>query len=91
MKERKIPMRTCAVTNLKEEKRNLIRVVRTPEGEVVVDTTEHAKLNGRGVYVTKSIEVVDKAEKSKVLEKRLEVSVPSSIYTDLRNIINNSR
>ena len=91
MKERKIPMRTCAVTNLKQEKRNLLRVVRTPLGDVVVDTTEHAKLNGRGVYVTKDLDVIDKAEKTKVLEKRLEVVVPSRIYGELRNIINNDK
>lgn len=91
MKERKIPMRTCAVTRLKQEKRNLFRIVRTPEGEVVVDSTESGKLNGRGVYVTKELEVIDKAEKSKVLEKHLEVVIPSRIYGELRNIINNSR
>ncbi len=91
MKDRKIPMRTCAVTKLKEEKRNLLRVVRTPEGDVIVDTSEHAKLNGRGVYVTKDLEVIDKAEKTKVLEKHLEVAIPSRIYGELRNIINNSR
>lgn len=91
MKERKIPMRTCAVTKLKEEKRNLLRVVRTPEGEVIVDTSEHNKLNGRGVYVTRDLSVIDKAEKTKVLEKHLEVPIPSSIYGQLRNIINNSK
>lgn len=91
MKKIKIPMRTCAVTRLKQEKRNLLRVVRTPEGEVIIDSTASGKLNGRGVYVTKDLEVIDKAEKSKVLEKHLEVEIPSRIYGELRNIINNSR
>ena len=87
MQVKKIPMRTCAVTRLKQEKRKLLRVVRTPEGEVMVDLT--GKQNGRGVYITRDLEVLEKAEKTKVLEKTLEVPIPESIYGKIRNIINN--
>ena len=87
MKTKKIPMRTCVVTREKTEKKNLIRVVRTPEGEVIIDLT--GKSNGRGAYITKDLTVLEKAKKTKALDRHLEVVVPSSIYTELENIINN--
>ena len=87
MKIKKIPMRTCVVTREKQEKKNLLRVVRTPEGEVIVDLT--GKSNGRGAYVTKDLAVIEKAKKTKALEKHLETVIPDSIYQELENIINN--
>ena len=80
---KKIPMRTCVITGEKLEKKELIRVVRTPEGNVIVD--ESGKANGRGAYLKKDIETFEKAEKSKILNKRLEVEVPSSIYEELKS------
>ena len=80
---KKIPMRTCVITGEKLEKKELIRVVRTPEGTVIVD--ESGKANGRGAYLKKDIETFEKAEKSKILNKRLEVEVPSSIYEELKS------
>lgn len=88
MKIKKIPMRTCVVTRQKQEKKNLLRIVRTPNGEVIVDLT--GKSNGRGAYITKDLAVLDKAKKSKVLEKHLETAIPDSIYEQIENIINNS-
>ena len=85
MKNKKIPMRSCVVTREKFEKKDLIRVVRTPECEVKIDLT--GKMNGRGAYIKKDISVVDKAKKSKVLERHLEVNVPDAIYEELKNII----
>lgn len=85
MKVKKIPMRTCVITKEKLEKRDLIRIVRTPEKEVVVD--ESGKLNGKGAYLKKDLEVVNKAEKSKALERILEVPIPSTIYEELRKMI----
>ena len=82
---KKIPMRTCLITGEKLEKKDLIRVVRTPEGNVIVDTT--GKANGRGAYLKKEISVIDKAKKSGILNKKLEVNVPDSIYDELRNIV----
>jgi len=87
MKTKKIPMRTCVVTREKHEKKNLLRVVRTPEGEVIVDLT--GKSNGRGAYITKDLSVIEKAQKTKALEKHLEIVIPDSIYVELENIINN--
>ena len=80
---KKIPMRTCVITGEKLAKKDLIRVVRTPEGTVMVD--ESGKANGRGAYLKKDIETFEKAEKSKILNKRLEVEVPSSIYEELKS------
>lgn len=80
MKLKKIPMRTCVVTKEKCEKRDLIRIVRTPDGEVIVDLT--GKANGRGAYLKKEIEVIKKAQNSKILEKVLEVEIPSSVYEE---------
>ena len=82
---KKIPMRSCVVTGEKLPKKELIRVVRTPEGNVVVD--ESGKANGRGAYLKKSIETFDKARKSKMLNKKLEVEVPDSIFDELKKIV----
>ena len=79
---KKIPMRSCVVTNEKLPKKELSRVVRTPEGNVIVD--ESGKANGRGAYLKKSIETFEKAKKSKILNKKLEVEVPDSIYDELK-------
>lgn len=82
---KKIPMRSCVVTGEKLPKKELIRVVRTPEGNVVVDET--GKANGRGAYLKKSIETFDKAKKSKILNKKLEVEVPDSIFEELKELV----
>lgn len=84
---KKIPLRTCCVTREKYEKRDLIRIVRMPSGEVKVDLT--GKLNGRGAYIKADKSVIDKAKKSKVLDRHLEVSVPDTIYEELVSIVEN--
>ena len=81
MKPKKIPMRTCVVTHEKYPKKELIRVVRTPEGEVVVDET--GKQNGRGAYLKKDKDVIEKAKTSKILERHLETSIEDKIYDEL--------
>ncbi len=81
MKMKKIPMRSCVVTKEKLPKQELIRIVRTPEGIVIVDLT--GKANGRGAYVKKDIEVINKARKSKILERTLETTIPEEIYEEL--------
>jgi len=85
MKVKKIPMRSCCVTREKLPKQELVRVVRTPEGNVIVDTT--GKANGRGAYLKKDITVFEKAEKTKALNKHLEVEVPTSIFEELKDLI----
>jgi len=85
MKVKKIPMRSCCVTREKLPKQELVRVVRTPEGNIVVDTT--GKANGRGAYLKKDMAVFEKAEKTKALNRQLEVEVPSSVFEELKNLI----
>jgi len=84
-KVKKIPMRKCVVTGERFEKRDLLRIVKTPEGQVIVDPT--GKANGRGAYVSKNPEVILKAQKSKVLERHLEVPIDDSIYQALLDSI----
>ena len=85
MKVRKIPMRTCIVTKEKYEKKDLIRVVRTPEGKVVVDPS--GKMNGRGAYLKKEQEVFLKAKNNKILDRVLETEVSEEVYEELNKII----
>ena len=82
---KKIPLRTCVVTHEKLEKKDLIRVVRTPNGEVLID--ESGKLNGRGAYLKKDIDVINKAEKNKILNKHLEIEVNKEIFDELKRLI----
>ena len=83
---KKIPMRSCVVSHEKCEKKDLLRIVRTPEKEVIIDET--GKANGRGAYLKKSVEVINKAKQTKVLEKVLEVSIPDSLYEEMLEKIN---
>lgn len=85
MKVKKIPLRSCVITKEQLPKSELLRVVRTPEGEVKVDET--GKLNGRGAYIKKDIAVLDKAKKSGLLAKRLECNIADEVYEEIRNII----
>ena len=85
MKTRKIPVRTCVVTKEALPKQELLRIVRTPEGDVKVDET--GKLNGRGAYIKKDLAVLEKAQKSKILERKLECKIEDSVYEEIRNII----
>lgn len=85
MKVRKIPLRTCVITKEKLPKQELLRVVRTPEGNVVLDET--GKMNGRGAYIKRDVQVLEKAKKSKLLEKRLECEIEDSVYENIRDVI----
>jgi len=85
MKQRKVPMRTCVVTKEKCEKINLIRVVRTPEGTVEIDL--NGKKNGRGAYLKKDAQVFEKAKKTKILEKHLEVEINDEFYDKLNELV----
>lgn len=85
MKVKKIPMRTCVVTKEKLPKQELIRVVRTPEGQIMIDQT--GKANGRGAYLKKDLEVFKEAQKNKVLNKYLEIDVPNEIFNQLEELM----
>ena len=85
MKERKVPLRTCVVTREKLEKKDLLRVVKNNEGEFFVDET--GKANGRGAYIKKDIDTLEKAIKTKVLDKHLETTISDEVYEQIRKII----
>ena len=89
MKQHKIPMRTCVITRQKCEKKDLIRIIRTPQKSVEIDLS--GKKNGKGAYLKKDIEVIKKAQNSKILDKVLEVEVNDSIYDQLLEIVNTRR
>ena len=82
---KKIPERTCVVTKEKTQKKDLLRVVRDKEGNVSIDET--GKSNGRGAYLKKDAEVINKARTTKILERVLEVPIPDEIYEEMLNII----
>ncbi len=82
---KKIPQRTCVLTKEKLDKKDLIRIVRTPEQNVVVDET--GKLNGRGAYLKKDLEVINKAQEKHILDKILNVKVDDSVFDELRKIV----
>ena len=86
MKVKKIPMRMCSVTKERFPKIELLRVVRTPEDEVKVDLT--GKLNGHGAYIKKDLNVLEKAKKTKALDRNLEISIPEEVYEEIEKIIN---
>lgn len=81
MIQKKIPLRTCVISREKFPKRELLRIVRTPIGEVLIDVT--GKMNGHGAYIKKDKEVILKARKSKALERYLEVAIDDSLYDEM--------
>lgn len=87
MKQRKIPLRKCVVTNERLPKKELIRIVKNKEGLVKVDLT--GKLNGRGAYLKRNKAVFLKAQKTKKLERHLECVIPEEIYIELLQLFEN--
>ncbi len=85
MKNKKIPLRTCVVSKEKLPKQELLRIVKNNENVVFVDII--GKSNGRGAYIKKDLGVLEKAIKSKILERQLEVEIPDSVYEEIRKII----
>jgi hypothetical protein len=85
VKKKKVPQRKCVVTNEIKPKKDLIRVVRNKEGEVLVDPT--GKKNGRGAYLSRDPEVISKAEASNILDRHLNAEVNAGVYEELRQMI----
>ena len=79
--QKKIPQRQCMGCRERREKRQLIRVVRSPEGEVSLDFS--GKKNGRGAYLCPDAACLKKAIKSKALDRSLEITIPQEIYDRL--------
>ncbi len=77
MKPKKIPMRMCVGCREMKEKRDLIRIVRTPEGDAVLDPT--GKRSGRGAYVCRQADCLRRAIRQKQLERQLEITLTPEI------------
>lgn len=82
---KKIPARRCVACNEQKEKNNLLRIVRTPEGNIEIDQT--GKKNGRGAYICKNVDCLNKIKKSKRLEKNLDISIDDDFYEEIRRTI----
>lgn len=78
---KKIPMRQCVGCGEMKSKKEMMRVLKTPEDEIVLDVT--GKKNGRGAYLCKTRECLIKARKNKGLERSFKMSIPNEIYDNL--------
>ena len=78
IKQKKIPMRQCLGCNEHKAKGELLRVLRTPEGEIVLDFT--GKRSGRGAYICKSVSCLKKARKSGRIGRSLDCEIPETVY-----------
>ncbi len=83
MVKKKVPLRKCTGCQQMKEKKELIRVVRTDDNNYSIDLT--GKLSGRGAYICKNIDCLEKAFKSKGLERSFKSAIPKDIYEKLRN------
>ncbi len=81
LKTKKVPLRMCVVTKTLADKKDLFRIVRDKNNNVFIDDTN--KANGRGCYLLKEKEVVEKARTSKILDRNLNVKVENTIYDEL--------
>ena len=88
MADKKIPMRKCTGCGAVKAKKELIRVLRTPEGEIKIDKTGRA--NGRGAYICDSKACFDKARKTGAIARSLSVSISEEIYESLGTEIENN-
>lgn len=85
MKKKKIPLRKCIACAEGKPKKELIRVVRNSDQEVIIDLT--GKANGRGAYICSNVQCIEIAQKGKKLSRALEVEISNNIYEDLKNIV----
>lgn len=81
-----IPQRTCMGCNSKKDKKDLIRIVKNNKNEISIDKT--GKQDGRGAYICNNVQCLEKAIKTKRLEKALGLKISDEIYSNLKNIIN---
>lgn len=84
-KVRKIPVRQCLGCNEHKPKKEMLRVLRTPDGEVLLDFT--SKKSGRGAYICPKLSCLKKARKSKRIDRALECSIPDEIYDGMEKAL----
>lgn len=82
---KKMPQRTCMGCNEKKDKKDLIRIVKLPNGEINIDKS--GKMPGRGAYICDNIQCLEKAIKTKRIERVLETKIENTIYEKLRGVI----
>ncbi len=87
MKQKRIPMRMCLGCNEMKPKRELIRLVKSAEGEISLDTT--GKRNGRGAYICRSVECFSKARRSKRFERAFECAISDELYDRMERELEN--
>lgn len=78
---KKIPMRQCVGCGEMKSKKEMMRILKTPEGPIVLDVT--GKKNGRGAYLCRSEECLKKARKGKGLERSFKMAIPEEVYDNL--------
>ena len=88
MQQKKVPMRKCIGCNESKQKKELVRIVRSPEGDISLDLT--GKKSGRGAYICNNPECLKKAEKSKRLDRIFEIQVPDSVYDEAERMLNSN-
>ncbi len=82
---KQLPQRTCVGCMQKKDKKDLIRIVKNKQNEIFIDKT--GKKDGRGIYICNNTECLEKAIKSKRIEKSFEIQISEEIYNDLRGVI----
>ena len=85
---RKIPVRMCAGCSEHKPKKELVRVVRTPEGEILLDLT--GKKSGRGAYVCPNLDCLKKARKTRRIERSLDCKIPDELYDAMEKEMQNN-
>lgn len=85
MKQKKIPMRRCTGCGEQKPKKELVRVVKTPDGEILLDLT--GKMSGRGAYICNNAECLKKARKSKRIDRTFEMTIPNEVYKQMEEEI----
>ena len=82
---KKIPLRKCVACQEMFAKKELLRIVRTPDGEIGID--EGGKQNGRGAYICRKMECFEKAEKTKALARALDCDISAEVYAELKEAL----
>lgn len=78
MKNKKVPMRQCVGCRELRNKKDLLRILKTPDNNVIFDDT--GRMNGRGAYICPSVECLKKARRTKAIERSLDISIPDEVY-----------
>lgn len=84
---KKIPLRLCVGCREMKPKKDMIRVVKTPENEIILDTT--GRKNGRGAYLCNDVECLKKAVKSSAIDRSLKINVEKSVYEEMERQMSN--